>query len=69
MKGNSVFKGYFRNKEMTDTVLSPDGWLRTEDVAYLNPGCGLTLVDRINSFCKISSGKFVPPQALENMYS
>lgn len=68
-KGNSVFKGYFRNKELTDKVFTEDGWLRTEDVAYLNEGGGLTIIDRLNSFCKLQSGRFVPPQSLENMYS
>jgi long-chain acyl-CoA synthetase len=68
-KGNSIFKGYFRNKELTDKVMTEDGWLRCEDVAYLNEGGGLTIIDRMNSFCKLQSGRFVPPQSLENMYS
>lgn len=38
VKGNSVFKGYFRNKTLTNKVLEPDGWLRIEDAARLLPG-------------------------------
>ncbi len=37
VKGNSIFKGYFRNLPLTKKVLEADGWLRTEDVAQLLP--------------------------------
>jgi long-subunit acyl-CoA synthetase (AMP-forming) len=33
VKGNSIFKGYFRNLPLTKKVLEADGWLRTEDIA------------------------------------
>ncbi len=53
VKGNSVFKGYFRNPILTAKVLEEDGWLRTEDVAMVLPGGCLILIDRLSSFCKL----------------
>lgn len=61
VKGNSVFRGYFRNPELTASVLEPDGWLRIEDVGILMPGGCLTLIDRLCSFCKLQHGFFVAP--------
>jgi len=53
VKGNSVFKGYFRNPELTATVLDADGWLRLGDVGVLLPGGCLKLIDRISSISKL----------------
>jgi fatty-acyl-CoA synthase len=34
LKGPSVMRGYFHDKESTDKVLSEDGWLQTGDIGY-----------------------------------
>lgn len=31
-----LLQGYWRNEEATKTTLSADGWLKTEDVAYIS---------------------------------
>ncbi|MEH2509429.1 acyl-CoA synthetase (AMP-forming)/AMP-acid ligase II [Nitrobacteraceae bacterium AZCC 1564] len=32
-RGPNVMRGYFRNSEITEKVLTPDGWLNTQDLA------------------------------------
>ena len=36
-RGPNVMRGYFRNPEMTEKVLTPDGWLNTQDLARRAP--------------------------------
>jgi long-chain acyl-CoA synthetase len=68
VKGNSVFKGYFRNPAMTASVLDADGWLSLGDVAALLPSGCLRLIDRVSSITKLQHGLYVAPQYLENLY-
>jgi long-chain acyl-CoA synthetase len=68
IKGNSVFKGYFRNPEQTAKVFDKDGWLHLGDVGAFIPGGCLQLIDRISSITKLQHGLYVAPQFLENVY-
>ena len=68
VKGNSVFKGYFRNPALTQKVLDPEGWLSLGDVGVLLPGGCLKLIDRVSSICKLQHGFYVAPSYLENIF-
>jgi long-chain acyl-CoA synthetase len=56
VKGNSVFKGYYKNPELTKQVLSEDGWLTTGDVAELKKNGAISLIDRIREMKKLQNG-------------
>lgn len=64
-KGPNCMKGYFQNKEKTDEVMTEDGWLLTGDVGKIEDGY-LHITDRKKSVFKLSTGKFVAPQPIEN---
>lgn len=68
IKGNSVFKGFFKNPKLTAERLDADGWLSTGDVGSLNPNGSISIIDRLSEIKKLQHGQFISPQKLENKY-
>ena len=69
IKGNCVFKGYFKNPEITKLVLDEEGWLRLGDAGILNKNGSITIIERIGEMKKLQNGYFIAPQKLENIYT
>jgi fatty-acyl-CoA synthase len=63
VRGPWVASGYHHDADPDKTT--PDGWLRTGDVAYVSPDGYVTLVDRVKDVIK-SGGEWVSSVDLEN---
>ncbi len=60
VRGPQVMRGYWQRPEETAGVFSADGWLRTGDIAVLEP-CGyLRIVDRKKDLINVSGFKVFP---------
>lgn len=68
IKGNSVFKGYYKNPKLTAETIDENGWLRVGDVAILKRNGAIKLIDRLQEMVKLQNGQFISPQKLENVY-
>jgi long-chain acyl-CoA synthetase len=66
VKGPNVFAGYWQDDEATRTTLTPDGWLRTGDIAVVDDEGFLSLVDRAKDVI-IVSGFNVYPAEVEDV--
>jgi long-chain acyl-CoA synthetase len=66
VRGPNVFMGYLDDPEATAKVLTPDGWLRTGDVATVDEDGYLYLVDRVKDLI-IVSGFNVYPAEVEDV--
>ncbi|NGP88522.1 AMP-dependent synthetase/ligase [Fodinibius halophilus] len=64
-KGPNVMEGYYNNPEKTDEVFTDDGWFMTGDVGKLEDNY-LFITDRKKSVFKLSTGKYIAPQIIEN---
>ena len=62
-RGPSLMRGYFRQPEETARVLTPDGWLDTGDIGYLDGG-EIVLTGRRKDLM-IVNGRNIWPQDLE----
>lgn len=64
-RGPNVMEGYFNNEEKTKEVFTDEGWFKTGDIGKLEDGY-LFITDRKKSVFKLSTGKYVAPQTIEN---
>ena len=60
VRGPNVFCGYWRDDEATRRVLTPDGWLRTGDIAVAAHDGSLSLVDRAKDLVIVSGFNVYP---------
>ncbi|HEY3833985.1 MAG TPA: AMP-binding protein [Acidimicrobiia bacterium] len=62
VRGPNVFPGYWNDPEQTAAVLTPDGWLRTGDIAVADGEGWLTLVDRSKDLIIVSGFNVYPAE-------
>jgi long-chain acyl-CoA synthetase len=65
VKGPNVFLGYLDEPEQTARVLTPDGWLRTGDIATVDEDGYLYLVDRAKDLIIVSGFNVYPAEVEE----
>lgn len=70
VKGPNVMMGYYKDPEYTAQVIDKDGWFHTGDVGEMVglTGTYLRITDRKKDIFKLSAGKYVAPQLLENRF-
>jgi long-chain acyl-CoA synthetase len=65
-KGPSVMKGYYKAPELTAEIIDEDGWFHTGDIGVFLEGKYLKITDRKKEIFKLSGGKYIAPQMIEN---
>jgi len=67
-KGPNVMIGYFNDPELTKSAFDEEGWFRTGDIGHIEDGIFLMVTDRKKEIFKLSNGKFIAPQIIENIF-
>ena len=66
MKGPNLMLGYFKDPELTSQAIDEQGWFHTGDIGHIDKDNFLVITDRKKEIFKMSSGKYIAPQVIEN---
>ena len=61
-------KGYYKDPEKTKQAIDKEGWFHTGDIGELDDQRMLRITDRKKEIFKLSGGKYVAPQQVENIF-
>jgi len=65
-KSPSVMLGYYKDDELTKSVIDKDGWFHTGDIGEFEPEGQLKITGRKKEIFKTSLGKYIAPELIEN---
>jgi long-chain acyl-CoA synthetase len=68
MRGPSLMLGYYKDKEKTEEAIDKEGWFHTGDIGEIQEHDILKITDRKKEIFKLSTGKYVAPQVIENRF-
>ncbi len=66
-KGPGVMLGYYNDTKLTAEAIDNNGWFHTGDIGIMVDDKYLKITDRKKEIFKLSSGKYVSPQLIENI--
>lgn len=65
-RGENVMIGYYKAPDLTAMTVDSEGWFHTGDIGILEDGKYLRITDRKKEMFKLSAGKYIAPQVIEN---
>lgn len=65
IRGNVVFKGYYKNAEATRAAFTEDGWFHTGDLGTVDKDHSLFIVGRCKSMILSTNGQNIFPEEIE----
>jgi len=68
-RGHNVMIGYYKDEELTRSVIDSENWFHTGDIGNINEKGQLILTGRLKNIFKTSFGKYVNPQLIEEKFA
>lgn len=65
-KGPNVMLGYYKDENATNQIFNEEKWFHTGDIGTVDNDGFLKITDRKKEIFKMSNGKYIAPQVIEN---
>lgn len=66
-RGPVVMKGYYKEPDLTNEVITPDGWLKTGDLGVFDKNNNLYIKGRLKNLILGASGENIYPEEIESV--
>ena len=67
VKSEATMRGYFKDQEQTNEIITSDGFLKTGDEGRIDEEGFLYITGRVKDIFKTSKGKYIAPAPIEKM--
>lgn len=68
VRGENVCLGYYKNEEATEALFTPDGWMRTGDLGFIDANGYIYLRGRSKAMLLTANGQNIFPEEIESLY-
>lgn len=68
VRGENVCLGYYKNEEATEALFTPDGWMRTGDLGFIDANGYVYLRGRSKAMLLTANGQNIFPEEIESLY-
>ncbi|KAM0803151.1 long-chain-fatty-acid-CoA ligase/ protein binding protein [Usnea florida] len=68
LRGNTLFREYYRSDAETARAIDSDGWFHTGDIAEVDALGRFRIFDRIKTVLKLAQGEYISCERIENVY-
>ncbi|RNF15698.1 putative fatty acyl CoA syntetase 1 [Trypanosoma conorhini] len=69
LRGPFLFKGYYKQEQLTREAIDEEGWFHTGDVGSITADGSLRIIGRVKALAKNVLGEYIALEALESMYA